>query len=117
MVSQICHIAVHISLAITPNVLNKVETNEEIYNLENYHHEKKIRLHSGGGGISLFMDTNFHYNNRDDLSVFYDVLESLFIELQTAGKDPNTIVGVIYRPPGKNLADFNEQIEVILEKN
>ena len=36
------------------------ETNEDIYNLENYNHERKYRKNREEGWVSLFLDTNIH---------------------------------------------------------
>ena len=90
--------------------------NEEIYNLENYNHEKKFRLNREGGGVSLLLDENIQYNNREDLSTFNDTIESIFVEINNVSNGPNTVVGAIYRPPGTNLDLFNEELESILEK-
>ena len=47
---------------------------------------------------------------REDLSVFNDLVEMVFIEIYggdlTDGK--NVIVGEVYRPPGQDLTEFNQ---------
>src|SRR6218665_1012233 len=40
--------------------------------------------------------------------------ESLFVGI-TQKKGADIVVGVIYRPPGENLADFNKEIDMLLD--
>ena len=42
-------------------------------------------------------------------------VESLFIEIERTGSK-NVIVGVIYRPPGQDVKEFNDFTNVLLSK-
>lgn len=53
------------------------------------------------------------YNVRQDLSIFEDEIESLFIEVQFEHKK-NKIIGIIYRPPNNNHKKFSECLSKIL---
>ena len=83
--------------------------NYDLYGLLGYKMESKYRTSRPGGGVSLLIKQNICYSLRHDLSVFSDHVESLFIEF--AKTEVNTskdvIVGVIYRPPGGSIEDFN----------
>ena len=48
----------------------------------------------------------------------YDVLESIFIEIDkhVFNKNSNIVIGVIYRPPNTDIYCYNESLNIILEK-
>ena len=52
-----------------------------------------------GGGVSIFVKNGITCNGRDDPSVCYDYVESIFVELvkNTTGYTKNVILGVVYR--------------------
>ena len=59
------------------------------------------------GGVGLFIKDNIHFIIREDISVFIPhVIETIFIEIVNDSKK-NKIVGVIYRPNTKPLADLD----------
>ena len=53
------------------------------------------------------------YRERADISVFVEgLVESLFVEIVRSEGKRNIIVGVVYRPPGANLTEFNSKMKV-----
>ena len=62
------------------------------------------------------MKNNFDFEVRNDLTLCNDVLESLFVEIDGKyfGMNRNTLIGIVYRPPGQSMSLFNEQLSSIL---
>ena len=77
-----------------------------------YDHLHKYRDGKRGGGVSLLIHNNIQYKELDSISVMNDNLESLFIEVKL--ENSKFIVGCVYRPPGKNLKEFNIEMNCIL---
>ena len=77
-----------------------------------YDHLHKYRDGKRGGGVSLLIHNNIQYKELDSISVMNDNLESLFIEVKF--ENSKFIVGCVYRPPGKNLKEFNIEMNCIL---
>ena len=62
---------------------------------------------TSAGGTLLYIANHLSYKCRNDLSIYKkNELESTFIEIVNPKKS-NIIVGVIYRHPSMDLADFN----------
>ena len=75
------------------------------------------RKHKTGGGVALLVREGITYRERPELSVFIEgVLESVFIEIVRTGEGKRKIVGVIYRPPGGNLNEFNSKLDQVLSQ-
>ena len=57
------------------------------------------------------------YEIRNDLTILNDVKETIVIEIPSSSVSvsKNVLVGVIYRPPGSDLKEFNEQFNNILD--
>ena len=68
--------------------------------------------------MSLYVKNDVSYIVRHDISIFNDVLETKFIEIDKdcVDADRNVIVGVIYRPPCGHVEDFTAQLGEILEQ-
>ena len=88
----------------------------DLYGLEGYRAEHNYRTHRNGGGVSLFIKDDLEYTLRKDMYISNDYIESIFIEIDKniLGKKNNVIVGVVYRPPGTDIKNFNDQIEYLL---
>ena len=98
-------------IGITETWLTK--NNFDLYNLSGYSFLEKHREDRGGGGVGLFIPDNMNFIHRNDLSLFNNTIESLFIEAKL--KDSKSVViGVVYRPPGGKLSDFNDALNDIL---
>ena len=75
-------------------------------NLNNYSFEFTPTETSAGGTL-LYIANHLSYKCRNDLNIYKkNELESTFIEIVNPRKS-NIIVGVIYRHPSMDLADFN----------
>ena len=81
------------------------------YIIPNYSIEKYIRVHTRGGGVSLYVHSSLQYKLRNDLKIGSDseTINSIFVEIDknTAGTRQNLIIGCIYRPPWVNLSEYN----------
>ena len=73
---------------------------------------------SRGGGVSLYIHESMDFKERSDLSVVNENIESCFVEIPkgTAVMNYDVIAGVIYRPPGKSVDMFNEQLNSMLQR-
>ncbi len=80
------------------------------YSIEGYHPIIcKTRPDSGRGGVAMYVNENFQFTIREDLSVFIPhVIETLFVEMSIPNIDKvPIIIGVIYRPNSPPLADID----------
>jgi hypothetical protein len=63
-----------------------------------------------GGGVRIYVKTEFNFNILPQLSVFVDrVFESLFIEITMSSK--NISIGSVYRPGTKNPGLSSSDLE------
>ena len=59
------------------------------------------RKRKGGGGVAVLVRDGLTYRERPDLSKFVEgEFESTFVEIIRGGGSRNSVVGVVYRPPG-----------------
>ena len=98
--------------------------NADSYGIPGFHHEYLTRSNKVGGGVSIFVRDNLIYKTRPDLSEINSTIEMLWIEIdrKSTNSNSNTLIGVIYRPPGTDPKDFNKILnetldKIILEKN
>ena len=108
------------SLCVKFSILGITETwltdsNCELFNLPDYNFIEKHRTDRSGGGVGLYLQDHIEFKEREDLNIFNDIYESIFIEI-IGNSSKNTIVGVIYRPPGSNLKEFYDAFNIILSK-
>jgi len=94
-------------IALSETWLNS--RNHDLFPIPNYNHESAYREYRQGGGVSLYIHQSLPYKLRNDLSVFTDDLESIFLEI-TLPRSQSIIVGCIYRPPNTNLSAFNSSL-------
>ena len=57
------------------------DLNVNLYKLHGYKQECEYRTDRSGGGVAIFIKENLSYKCRDDLNLFIDSTESIFIEL------------------------------------
>ena len=76
-----------------------------LYGMSRYVFSEYHRNSRSGGGVGIYIKDCLDHTLREDLSVFNDDLEAVFVELPNATLNLNTnvIVGTIYRPPGSDL--------------
>lgn len=97
-------------------------TNVDLYGVDGYCMEYKVREDKTGGGVAMYINDCITYKRRTDLEdVLCNEAEALFIELPCkygVSKKP-IVVAEIYRPPGGSVKDFCEKIDLccdIIEK-
>ena len=102
-------------IGLSETWLNEVQ--HDLYDIDNYKHIYKYRENRKGGGVSLFIRDTMPFKVLDDMSVFDDSLECLFVELDKSKSLGNSIVvGIVYRPPNTDLNEFNTKFTEILHK-
>jgi hypothetical protein len=74
------------------------------------------RTERTGGGVGLYIASAFEFKTRTDLC-FEDnaIAESLFVEIFNP-KGKKYIIGVIYRPPNHNVANFISELDSLTGK-
>ena len=99
-------------LGITKTWLN--ESNHDLYHIENYDFVENHRTTKSGGRVGLYINDHIRYNLRNDMKIFNEYCESIFIEIEKSqfSFDKNIIVGVMYRPPNTDMKEFNELIRL-----
>ena len=99
-------------LGVTETWIN--DMNCDYFSMPAYH---LIENHRSGGGVGIFLRRNCDFCIRDDLVVFNNLFESVFIEIPNTvfNTGKNIIVGVIYRPPGTDMDMFNNELSNHLE--
>ena len=92
-----------ISIDITETWLRDKEHTIEI---GGYHFVQNCRTNKAGGGVGLYLKSEFEYKIRVDLT-FHDMacVESVFVEISRP-KGENIIVGVIYKPPNQSVDEL-----------
>ena len=70
--------------------------------------------------MGIYLQDHIEFKEYKDLNIYNDIYESVFIEV-SQNSSKNTIVGVIYRPPGSNLKlcydAFNSTLSTIKSEN
>ena len=94
------------------------EDNVNLYGISGYESFHNVRSCRRGGGVSIFVKNDITCNRRDDLSVCYDYVESIFVELDknTTGHTKNVILGVVYRPPNQDIEQFIDSLKYTIDK-
>ena len=68
--------------------------------------------------MGIFLKNHLNYSKRNDLNVFNEICELLFVEIDRTKliKAKNIVIGVIYRPPNTEISHFIEIMKDIMEK-
>ena len=92
--------------------------NNDLYSLNGYHFIGKHRVNRGGGGVAVCLKDHMAFSERNDISIFDDELESVFIKIDKSQlyTDKNVIVGIIYRPPNRDINTFNDKLGRIVDQ-
>ena len=103
-------------IGVTETWISDVTCN--LYSLEGYELLEKHRLNKMGGGVGFFVRNDVNCKLRDDLTIFYDHCESLFIEIDKSvfGSGRDLLIAVIYRPPNTDMKLFIDAMRDVLEK-
>ena len=78
------------------------DTDCDLYDMSVYTFSEYHRNNRTGGGVGIYIRNCLEHNIREDLSVFNDDFEAIFVEISntTLNSNKNVIIGTIYRPPG-----------------
>ena len=92
--------------------------NFNLYGIDGYHFEENHRSSRSGGGVGLFIKNSIEFLRRKDLEINNELIESVFVEVPVCESlsSRKVIIGVVYRPPGTSLKDFEEALSSILSK-
>jgi len=99
-------------IALSETWLNSV--NDCTFDIDGCSFVSNSRINCIGGGVGLFINNNFAYKARPELTFMTDAIESIFVEtVQNNAK--NIIVGCIYRPRNTRVSQFNIEMLAILD--
>ena len=70
--------------------------------------------HSARGGMAIYVNNNFNSFERNNLKIYNDEFESVWIAINKGNK--NIICGCLYRHPRNNSKDFLSYLEKCLLK-
>ena len=76
-----------------------------------------MRPERRGGGLAIYIKNTIESCTvREDLGFLQNngCCEILFVELELVGK--LYLLGIVYRPPGKDIAEFNAHLLSVLQK-
>ena len=92
--------------------------NFDLFELKHYNSFHKYREKQSGGGVTFYIQEDIKFTIRDDLGEFDEELEMIFIEIEKSqiGTDRNVILGLMYRIPGTSAANFNDKLNISLQK-
>ena len=85
-----------------------------IHNIPGYTYIGNGRTGRSGGGVGVFIKDNLKYCIRKDMKLFNENVETIFLEI--VSKRDKIVIGIIYRPPGRPVRDFVNDLEPILFK-
>ena len=77
----------------------------DLYKLHGYSIVENHRESRVGGGVAICIQDQISVAKRNDISVYCDDIESVFVEVDKyqIGSDKNIVIGTIYRPPGHDI--------------
>lgn len=92
------------------------EDNSFMGNINGYNCEYTCRHNRTGGGVSMYVQSGLLYKRRRNLEMSQDGTESVVLELdkQQIKLSKNVLIAVIYRPPNKDIASFNKELDDLL---
>ena len=115
----------HVTICITCNVLHCQPDTSSIrskrknlsYAINGCNSVERHRTRIGGG-VVLFIKDDLNLSKRTDLAHFDEDMKFVYIEI---GNDQlhssrGIVIGVIYRPPNRDIAYFNEKLCIPLER-
>lgn len=85
----------------------------DIYNLNGYTLYYKNRFGQIGGGVCLYVNSQYSVKERMDIKLDNGYSDSLFLKLKNINAK-SIIIGVIYRPPDSDYATFRDQLDGVL---
>ena len=103
------------------SIIGIAETNVDahhgdLYKMPGYvsEYNEKYPGKNKGSGVALYLKENVIYNRIDAYCKCSKNIESLFVK--TTNTDIPHIIGIVYRPPGGQKSEFQEELDNILCK-
>ena len=93
------------------------EYNSSLHNFIGYSHVYKLRDKKRmGGGVSMFIDSRILYQDRNDINIDIEYVDTLAIEIpkEELNTNHNTVIISIYRPPSIQQNLFTEKLGDLL---
>ena len=93
------------------------EYNSSLHNFIGYSHVYKLRdKKRRGGGVSMFIDSRIIYQDRNDINIDIEYVDTLAIEIpkEELNTNHNTVIISIYRPPSIQQNLFTEKLGDLL---
>ena len=89
------------------------EYNSSLHNFIGYSHIYKLRdKNRRGGGVSMFINSRFNYQDRNDINIDIEYVDTLAIEIpkEELNTNHNTVIISNYRPPSIQQNLFTEKL-------
>ena len=96
--------------------LNDSNVDKSNYEIPNYVSIHQIRSHCKGGMVSTYIQKNFEFKIRNNLSVNCKDIESIGVQLLHK-KKKNTLFNVAYRPPNCKIEPFENFLKILFNKS
>ena len=90
------------------------EYNSSLHNFIGYSHVYKLRDKKRmRGGVSMFIDSRINYQDRNDINIDIEYVDTLAIEIpkEELNTNHNTVIISIYRPPSIQQNLFTEKLD------
>jgi len=111
---NLLHIA---SCSLTAIVLTETwltPQNQDMFIIDGYNFVVNSCSDRIGGGVGIFINSDYVFRLRSDLSRMNDFIECVFVEIGEEGAR-HFIIGCVYRPPNSDVAKFFLEIVFILD--
>ena len=91
-------------------------SNSDCYGIPNFNHECLTRGAKAGGGVSIYLKSNWNYKIRHDLIHNDNDVQMLWLEIDkdSTHSKTNIILGATYRRPGSDIQFFNSKLQAAL---
>jgi len=86
---------------------------QDMFIIDGYNFVVDSRSDRIGGEVGIFINSDYVFRLRSDLSRMNDFIECVFVEIGEEGAQ-HFIIGCVYRPLNSNVAKFIQEIVFIL---
>ena len=97
-------------IAITETWLKESDINN--FDIPGYNVQHLYRQTKPGGGVAIYLKDHISFNLIANLTTCTDIAENLFLSIDINHKVYK--IGVVYRPPGRDINEFNQYFDAIL---
>ena len=94
----------------------KETDNMELFTLHNFHPPVTLNRPNadGGGGLALYINCDYNFKIREELTYNSDDTQFLFIEVEKDSKI--SLIGVTYKPPRTTIENYTTILKDLLDK-